>query len=150
MPSSCSYSSKYLVFLIVFNLQNKEYYLKSNLMECKYLGLYNTMASIIWDQCKKLYHCIISEASETLSGRNFWFKMLCCFHYASINGLPSMWGGGGVGGQPTGIRLSEVHVGREFDILNIPRVGNLTQPPSCKVEDQGMSDERSAILENTQ
>ena len=76
--------------------------------------------------------------------------MLCCFHYASINGLPSMWGGGGVGGQPTGIRLSEVHVGREFDILNIPRVGNLTQPPSCKVEDQGMSDERSAILENTQ
>ena len=57
--------------------------------------------------------------------------------------------GGGVGGQPTGIRLSEVHVGREFDILNIPRVGNLTQPPSCKVEDQGMSDERSAILENT-
>ena len=59
-------------------------------------------------------------------------------------------GGGGVGGQPTGIRLSEVHVGREFDILNIPRVGNLTQPPSCKVEDQGMSDERSAILENTQ
>ena len=75
--------------------------------------------------------------------------MLCCFHYASINGLPSMWGGG-VGGQPTGIRLSEVHVGREFDILNIPRVGNLTQPPSCKVEDQGMSDERSAILENTQ
>ena len=34
-------------------------------------------------------------------------------------------GGGGVGGgQPTGIRLSEVHVGREFDILNVPRVGN--------------------------
>ena len=32
------------------------------------------------------------------------------------------WGEGG--GQPTGIRLSEVHVGREFDILNVPRVGN--------------------------
>ena len=28
-----------------------------------------------------------------------------------------------------GIRLSEMHVGKEFDILNIPRVGNLTQPP---------------------
>ena len=58
------------------------------------------------------------------------------------------WGGGG--GHPTGIIRSEVHVVREFDILNVPRVGNLTQPPSWKVEDQGMSDERSAILENTQ
>ena len=38
-------------------------------------------------------------------------------------------GGGGEGGQPTGIRL-EVHVGGEFDILNVPREGNLTQPPS--------------------
>ena len=57
---------------------------------------------------------------------------------------------GGGGGQPMGIRLSGVHVGREFDILNVLRVGNLTQPPSWKVEDQGMSDERSAILENTQ
>ena len=44
-----------------------------------------------------------------------------------------------------GIRLSEVQVGREFDILNVPRVGNLTQLPSCKLEDLGMSDERSAI-----
>ena len=49
-----------------------------------------------------------------------------------------------------GIRLSEAHMGREFDILNGPRVGNLTQLPSWKVEDQGMSDKRSAILENTQ
>ena len=47
------------------------------------------------------------------------------------------------GWQPTGIRLSEVHVGRECDILNIPRVGNLTQLPSWKVEDQGMSGKRS-------
>ena len=47
VPLSCSYSSKYLVFLTVFNLQNKGYYLKSNLMECNYRGLYNTMASII-------------------------------------------------------------------------------------------------------
>ena len=54
--------------------------------------------------------------------------------------------------QPKGITPSEAHVGREFDILNVPRVGNLTQPPSWKVEDQGMhmSDKRSAILENTQ
>ena len=53
------------------------------------------------------------------------------------------------GGQPTGIRLSEAHVRREFDILNVPRVGNLTQPPSWNVEDQGMSDKKYAILENT-
>ena len=37
------------------------------------------------------------------------------------------------GRQPTGIRLGEAHVGREFDILNVPRVGNLTQPPSLKI-----------------
>ena len=43
---------------------------------------------------------------------------------------------------PTGIRPSEAQVGMEFDILNVPRVGNLTQPPSWKVEDQGMSDIR--------
>ena len=55
-----------------------------------------------------------------------------------------------MGGQPTGIRLSEAHVGREFDILNVPRVGNWTQLPSWRVEDLGMSDKRSAILENTQ
>ena len=42
---------------------------------------------------------------------------------------PRMGGGGGVG-QPTGIRLSEAHMGRECDILNVPRVGNLTQPLS--------------------
>ena len=54
------------------------------------------------------------------------------------------------GGLPTRIRLSEAHVGREFDILNVPRVVNLTQPPSWKMEDQGMSDKRSAIFENTQ
>ena len=61
------------------------------------------------------------------------------------------WGGGrgGGGGQPTGIRLSVAHVRREFDILNVPRVGNLTQPPSWNVEDQGMSDKKYAILENT-
>ena len=54
--------------------------------------------------------------------------------------------------QPTGITPSEADAGREFDILNVPRVGNLTQPPSWKVEDQGMhmSDKRSATLENTQ
>ena len=57
--------------------------------------------------------------------------------------------GRGGGGQPTGIRLSEAHVRREFDILNVPRVGNLTQPPSWNVEDQGMSDKKYAILENT-
>ena len=48
------------------------------------------------------------------------------------------WGGGG--GQPTGIRLSEVHVG----------MANLTQLPSWKVEDLGMSDKRSAVLKNFQ
>ena len=52
--------------------------------------------------------------------------------------------------QPKGITPSEAHVGTQIDILNVPRVGNLTQPPSWKVEDQGMSDMRSAILENTQ
>ena len=55
---------------------------------------------------------------------------------------------GGV--QATEIRLGKAHVGREFDILNVPRVQNLTQSPSWKVEDQGMSDEtdkRSAILD---
>ena len=57
--------------------------------------------------------------------------------------------GGGGEGQPTGIRISEAHVGKEFD-LNVPRVGNLTQPPSWKVEDLGISDKRSAISENTQ
>ena len=31
---------------------------------------------------------------------------------------------GGGGRQATGIRLNEVHVGREFEILNVPRVGN--------------------------
>ena len=41
-----------------------------------------------------------------------------------LNGLPQAEVGGVGGGQPTGIRLSEVHVGREFDILNVPRVGN--------------------------
>ena len=55
------------------------------------------------------------------------------------------WGGGGT----TGIRLSVAHVRREFDILNVPRVGILTQPPSWNVEDQGMSDKKYAILENT-
>ena len=61
---------------------------------------------------------------------------------APIKGLSQDWG---AGGQPMGIRLSEVQVGREFDILNVPRVGNLTQLPSFKLEDLGMSDERSAI-----
>ena len=46
------------------------------------------------------------------------------------------WGGG----QPTGIRLSEVHMG----------MANLTQLPSWKVEDLGMRDKRSAILKNFQ
>ena len=70
---------------------------------------------------------------------------------APISGLPQDRGGGGRGsGQPTGIRISEAHVGREFDILNVPRVGNLTQPPSWKMEDQGMSDKKSVIFENTQ
>ena len=52
--------------------------------------------------------------------------------------------------QATEIRLGKAHVGREFDILNVRRVQNLTQSPSWKVEDQGMSDEtdkRSAILD---
>ena len=63
-----------------------------------------------------------------------------------INGLPQDWalggwGGGGGVGNPR--ELDSVHVGREFDILNIPRVGNLTQPPSWNVEDHGMSDKKS-------
>ena len=37
------------------------------------------------------------------------------------------WGGGM--GNPR-----EAQVGRKFDILNVPRVGNLTQLPSWKVE----------------
>ena len=41
-------------------------------------------------------------------------------------------------------------VGNLTSWSNIPRMGNLTQPPSWKVEDQGMNDKRSAILENTQ
>ena len=49
-------------------------------------------------------------------------------------GCPRMGLGGG-GLQPTGIRLSEAHMGREFDTLNVPRVGNLTQPLSWKVKD---------------
>ena len=61
---------------------------------------------------------------------------------------PKMGGGEG-GRQPTGIRLSEVHMSREFDILKVPRVGNLTQLPSWKVEYQGMSDKKYAFLENT-
>ena len=39
---------------------------------------------------------------------------------APIKGLSQDWGGGG---QLMGIRLSEVQVGREFDTLNVPRVG---------------------------
>ena len=31
------------------------------------------------------------------------------------------------------IRLNEIHMGREFDILDILRVENLTQLPSWKV-----------------
>ena len=48
-------------------------------------------------------------------------------------GCPRMGFGGGL--QPTGIRLSEAHMGREFDTLNVPRVGNLTQRLSWKVKD---------------
>ena len=49
------------------------------------------------------------------------------------------WGEGGGGGNP-----------RELDSVKRAFVGNLTQPPlSWKVDDQGMSDEKSAILENT-
>ena len=66
---------------------------------------------------------------------------------APINGLYQERGGGR---QPTGITLSEVHASREFYILDLPRVGNLAQPPSWKVGDLGMSDKRSSILENTQ
>ena len=57
---------------------------------------------------------------------------LCTTAYirAPINGLPQDGRGGGGVGQPTGIRLSEAHMGRECDILNVPRVGNLTQPLS--------------------
>ena len=42
------------------------------------------------------------------------------------------WGGNPQ--EPTRIWLSEAQVGRKFDILNVPRVGNLTQLPSWKVE----------------
>ena len=50
-------------------------------------------------------------------------------------GCPRMGVGGGGGLQLTGIRLSGAHMGREFDTLNVPRVGNLTQPLSWKVKD---------------
>ena len=75
------------------------------------------------------------------NGMNLWLV-----YYAPINGLPKEggWGDGG-GGQPTGIGLTE-----RIDILNVPRVGNLTRPSSWKVEDQGMRDKRSAIFENAQ
>ena len=53
------------------------------------------------------------------------------FPYAPINGLPQ--DGGGVG-QPKGIWLRKAHMGWDFDITAIPRVGNLTRPPSWKVE----------------
>jgi len=45
---------------------------------------------------------------------------------APINGLPQ---DGGVG-QPRGIRLRKAHMSWDFDITAIPRVGNLTRPPS--------------------
>ena len=75
------------------------------------------------------------------NGMNLWLV-----YYAPINGLPKDggWGDGG-GGQPMGIGLTE-----RIDILNMPRVGNLTRPLSWKVEDQGMRDKRSAIFENAQ
>ena len=48
------------------------------------------------------------------------------------------WGWGG-GGNP-----------RELDSVKRAFLGNFTQPPlSWKVDDQGMSDKKSAILENT-
>ena len=53
------------------------------------------------------------------------------------DGVGGQWGSG----QPTGIKLTEVHIGRKLTYWNVPRVGNLTQPPSWKVEDQGMSEE---------
>ena len=51
---------------------------------------------------------------------------------APINGLPQDAGAG----QPTGIRLRKAHMGGDFDIhkSTVPRVENLTRPPSWKVE----------------
>ena len=67
---------------------------------------------------------------------NFIFTFLYIFtyrcvsyqidYYAPINGLPQdglEGGGGGLGEQPTGIRLREAHVGGDFDIHNDPRTG---------------------------
>ena len=49
---------------------------------------------------------------------------------APINGLPQDGGEE----QPAGIWRSEVHAGKDFDILNVPREWNLTQRPSWKKE----------------
>ena len=54
------------------------------------------------------------------------FTMSFLRYNAPINGLPQ---DGGVG-QPRGIRLRKAHMGWDFDITAIPRVGNLTRPPS--------------------
>ena len=59
-------------------------------------------------------------------------------YYAPINGLPQDRGVGAT----HGIRLD---LELEFDILNVPRMGNLTQPPSWKVEDREMSDRWSLM-----
>ena len=54
-------------------------------------------------------------------------SMVCC------------WIGGGGGGQPMGIRLSNTHVTRKLHILNAPSMHNLIQSQSWKVEDYGIS-----------
>ena len=45
-------------------------------------------------------------------------------------------------GQPTGIRLSEVHAGRELESL---QCGKFDSAANIEVEDWGMSGKRSAI-----
>ena len=56
------------------------------------------------------------------------------------------------GGQPTAITPSEAHVGKEFDILNVPTVHGKFDSVAI-LESGGPGNEwykRSAILENTQ
>ena len=77
-------------------------------------------------------HCfILASDKNEKDHKNLRSKLM---HLSMV--CPRMGGGGG---NP-----------RELDSVKRAFVGNLTQPPlSWKVDDQGMSDEKSAILENT-
>ena len=67
---------------------------------------------------------IISLACVSSETHNLQCVFAFLFVFYAPEWFAPGWGWGGGGGQPTGIRLNEVHVGREFDILNVPRVGN--------------------------